>query len=626
MKYSFLPLLRAINTPTMPLNYEIDIATNDLSKMICEKISIHPIYKKIVAHLDDKKMMLYFQMCIKKEIREYIVQVVLNGNSLINSANSPMRIQGIWIPTSGIRALLRECWPTNEIPIVNSIKKRISFILDFLKGSIRKFMLNLLQKLFDVWNRYWFCANFEEISIKKPIIAVHYREGLNLQRRTDIVWFPYSGIEEAQVLMYFDDLGVERKYKFIFSISPQILNDLKKLCLKYVLIPGLGTTKKRTYGWAPSKSHLPDWLINLKKQKTDDIGKWIINISQKIVRQVYFWKDFFETFNVKILFLPDEGDATHLLQGMAFDILGINAGITVGKQRSIHGWPPESKFGFYSKDLIFTWNNRFTEYLIPKYNEVNTQIVTGHPNDMNFYSSNLEMQDIKRHLIRNGARFIVALFDTGYGEATDINFVTSEIKRLYKYFLVWVIEDPSIGIVIKSKKPNILQKISDMLPLLSEAERTGRCARVRNERGRFPSEAAKIADFAVGANVSSALIEAVIAGCKGVHYHYEFPIWHEYYKWGYEKLVFTNLDRMMEALKGYKANPASNPSLGDWTPYLHLLDPFRDGLGGERMGTYLRWCLKGFGDGLARKDVIDQASKKYAAEWGDDKVIHISKW
>ena len=35
-------------------------------------------------------------------------------------------------------------------------------------------------------------------------IAVHFAEGIDLQRRCDIVWLPNSGIDYKHILVYFD--------------------------------------------------------------------------------------------------------------------------------------------------------------------------------------------------------------------------------------------------------------------------------------------------------------------------------------------------------------------------------------------------------------------------------------
>ena len=79
----------------------------------------------------------------------------------------------------------------------------------------------------------------------------------------------------------------------------------------------------------------------------------------------------------------------------------------------------------------------------------------------------------------------------------------------------------------------------------------------------------------------------------------------------------------MASLKKYKGNPHSNSELGDWTPFLDELDPFRDGRGGERMGIYMRWLLESFDNGKNRDEVIQSANKLYAEKWGSDKVVNM---
>ena len=57
---------------------------------------------------------------------------------------------------------------------------------------------------------------------------------------------------------------------------------------------------------------------------------------------------------------------------------------------------------------------------------------------------------------------------------------------------------------------------------------------------------------------------------------------------------------------------------------LEEIDPFRDGRAGERVGTYIRWLVEAFDEGLDRDTVIQKANEKYAAIWGDDKVIPLA--
>lgn len=58
-----------------------------------------------------------------------------------------------------------------------------------------------------------------------------------------------------------------------------------------------------------------------------------------------------------------------------------------------------------------------------------------------------------------------------------------------------------------------------------------------------------------------------------------------------------------------------------WSLFLDRLDPSPVSRAGERMGTYLRWCLTGFDEGMDRNEVILSANEKYRDQWGTDKTL-----
>jgi hypothetical protein len=41
------------------------------------------------------------------------------------------------------------------------------------------------------------------------------------------------------------------------------------------------------------------------------------------------------------------------------------------------------------------------------------------------------------------------------------------------------------------------------------------------------------------------------------------------------------------------------------------------------MGIYLQWLLEGFKAGLSRETVMADAAERYAAQWGQDKILQI---
>jgi len=61
--------------------------------------------------------------------------------------------------------------------------------------------------------------------------------------------------------------------------------------------------------------------------------------------------------------------------------------------------------------------------------------------------------------------------------------------------------------------------------------------------------------------------------------------------------------------------------LGDVSPILDQLDPFRDGKASQRIGEYVNWYLESLGQNSSKMAALKTASEKYAEKWGADKVI-----
>jgi hypothetical protein len=258
------------------------------------------------------------------------------------------------------------------------------------------------------------------------------------------------------------------------------------------------------------------------------------------------------------------------------------------------------------------------DYLFANREQVGTLIISGYPNDI----IQIPKTEDKVGILKSrGADFIIALFDNSYTPEGSIS--AEGMCEFYMAFLQWVLDDSTVGLVIKSKKPYVIDNLFLIRPLLDKAIETGRCLRIEDEWGRFPSYASFCTDIAVGADISSAVMESVISGCKGIHYDRSSLKSHEFYQWGYNSLIFNDLSAMLNSLKRYKANPESEPKLGDWSAHLDELDPFRDGRGGERMGTYMSWLLEAFDKGNNRDEAIQYANDLYANQWGKDKVINM---
>ena len=108
----------------------------------------------------------------------------------------------------------------------------------------------------------------------------------------------------------------------------------------------------------------------------------------------------------------------------------------------------------------------------------------------------------------------------------------------------------------------------ELRELMAKAEATGRWINLTEVHGRMPSDASRAADMSVGIGISTAANEAVAAGGRAVHCDFPAMREHPFYKLGYEKVVFDDLERMMASLRRYLADPASEAGLGDFSPFI----------------------------------------------------------
>jgi len=592
------------------LRYEVEAAASDLALRIEELLREYPLYRQIVERTGSSKVSLYFQKAIKSEIypvvRDIRVLYWKRRNSLEASQNEDV----LCIPSKGIFLFLEKvCFDeTVSLRFVSpSLRKRFHSFYWALRSLARK----SIDRFWAIYCRCRYKKAFRGPSADKSVIAVQFVEGLDLQRRADIVWYLPSGIDPKRVLIYFD-------WPDSYPVDNHIINEIRALGVQWVCLKRRVLINKNNPVWSPplsGKKRVTD--LDIKPQ--GEIEKWIYRKGKELLEEINYWSDFYDAFNIKANFIIGGGAPGYVARSIAFDLHGSKDGYLVTKQRSELHWPSLSILGNYPVDVFFTWSPRSEQYLLPNANQIIASISTGYPNDFVFKHKQLETKTLKDLLRSQGANYIVALFDNSHGP--DIAHSSTNMEQFYLAFLNWLLEDPGFGIVIKSKKPSVLQRLPRVQPILEKAVATGRCIRLGDEFGRLPVDASLASDMVVGIGISSAVIESAIAGCRGIHCDLTNFHSHEFYQWGYERIIFDDLDRLITAIKSDKSDRATCPELGDWTPFLDRLDPFRDGRAGERMGDYLRWCLEGFDEGLNRDEVIRRASEKYKGQWGRDKAV-----
>lgn len=579
------------------LRYALEAKASELAREMNDIISANPLYKQVERYLNPAPNRLYFIKIIKTEIYAAVRDLLVIQWHIKHDKNIRPDKKIVTVPRTGIHLLLAEVWPDKNIKIRYNKENIISVYLNRLKEYWR-FNLKNTKRVPE-----------RQPKPKRSMLAVQYAEGLDLARRSDMVWFPKSGIDPEQVLIYFDGHAGQK-------VGNKTIQAIEDLGMKWVCLSRSDIIDQQLPVWKAPFDELNSCNEYLKVRPRGELEKWIKAQGIALLRQVDYWASFYRHFNVKLNLIMGEGQADYLARRLAFGADPSMKGFLAGKQRSDISLSDKVFVGHYPADIYFTWNTGTRQYLTSSPSLTN--VTTGYANDLYFENSHKNAERIRRQLKEKGVSYTVGLFDNVHGPR--LQFSTQNMNKFYRLFLEWFFEDPNLGIIIKSKKPLVLEGLPEILLLIKEAETTGRLIKLKEEQGRPPVDAAAAADMAVGIGISSAVIESVVAGMRGVHCDLSSLKSHKFYRWGYEKIIFDDLERLISALKKHKNNPADNADLGDWAPFKDELDPFRDGRAGERMGNYLRVLLEAFDQGSSSSEALSRANRYYAEKWGRDKV------
>ncbi len=442
------------------------------------------------------------------------------------------------------------------------------------------------------------------LDLKKAKIMATYAMGLFDGKRNDISYYHAAGLTPDRMAFYFryNDLLPSQE-------EQQWLQENRVTCV------AASTMKARIPGvpkWKPSPrfktflnifygNYIKTTLQALRRRKPYSL--WVLDKVWEMGKTTVEWKDFFSHNQVGIV-VHQVPAVNNFLPNLAMSEIG---GISCLMERSIlfdyctyiHNSPNHLSFvtGPYS----------LTQIPEPTFSAYTVQ--TG---ALNVGDASVPIEGYEA--LRGRCKVIVGIFD----EMPNDWFFGDSVEEMYLALVELARRDSRFGLLIKTKKPQVLERLEKVNRAIVELEKEGKCLIADWKVTAF--DAAAHSDVAVLVP-STVAFESVLTRTRVLLYN---PMRSGsklfYTDSGLNRRVFEDAPSMVSALVRYAEG--KDDSVGDCSVLYHVIDPYEDRKGAGRMGHYLKHCLDGFAAGKERAEILSGANDVFTQQWGEDKITH----
>ena len=338
------------------------------------------------------------------------------------------------------------------------------------------------------------------------------------------------------------------------------------------------------------------------------------------------WHEFFRSNNAKIFFTVNKFSSSQIAASSAIrECLGVSTVM----QSSFYEYPWSQ--GILDYDVFFSFSNYFSKLEKNTGSNLKQQVAVGYTNDYKFKIINKNIINLRNKLKSNGAKKIIAFFDQG--STNDIRWSLSDEKSLlnYSFLLQKVIDCDWIGLIIKPKKPGIINdKLSKIANLYNKAISTGRCQMIGSDGTEHIKNFNDIpAHIAMSSDIS--IHDTMVAGTAGFEsaltntptffldsYNFSDSI---FYNNVNGKIVYNSWNELWPNVVNFLQ---TNKSFNDlhWKNIIDKLDPYQDGNSNLRIENYLSYLQKGFELDYTADESLNFAAEQFTNKWGNDKIIY----
>ena len=596
--------------------------TSDFVDECFEAISKYKVYEGLVSSFDKQYIESYFKKLFFYDFLPIAHQLTIKQWDEENAQNDEVTT----IDASSFSCI--------ELIENSRLIKNDNLIFDYgtsitfaqkakqkCKPLVKKIFLFLKRiSLFNSLN-YQNVLSIESIDDLK--IAVAFSEDLDLTKRSEICWLADPNIDPSSVLIYFKN-NESQKNKSIRAKLKE--NNLQWIDLNLLSLP--------------TKFHLGNNIIDsIKNTKSDNkIHKWVLRESKKLIYEINYWYSFFQYFDIKVHSNQAEYGLDTIVQQIALEKFG---GVSFLMQRSYLDSLKGKFYGYYPTDIFFTWGRDSAEKLkkniLNNNFNINSILISGCQNFITVSKEkSVSLEKIKKNFLTNGAKTTIMFLDSNH----DLNnnwqrqsIDTNILEKIYISLLKMVIDNKEIALIIKYKKKIIFESLYNIVPYLNDADKTGRLF-ISETTAENPSSYVNISDLIVGITseaLPASVIECAVSKKPSIIYDYAglSTVEKKFYSWGYQKVIFDNVESMMNEIKLFSNNGNKYNDFGKWDDHLADFDSFQDHISYLRIGFYLQLIIKLFNSGIEKKALLEMAneaySKKYGKEFVGDSIFQSSQ-
>jgi hypothetical protein len=350
--------------------------------------------------------------------------------------------------------------------------------------------------------------------------------------------------------------------------------------------------------------------------------KQLVSITQRYNNIKSSWVRFFRKHGIKVYLSWVNVDNLHLGIGDAINQVG---GVSAIWERSFLGEP--NPILCTSSDISFRYSQWNANEDKGRGGNISYRVSVGFLRDYGIELLRKKALVLRGSLLEKGVTKIVTVFD----QNSNDEYTHENQRENYRYILRVLLDTPWLGVILKPKKAATLKSRlgEEVVELLDKAVNTGRCylydSYSENQSDIPAVLAALSADVCIHAHLyaGSAALESAFMGIPTLLVDREGHPYSKLYELQVHKVIFKSWPDTIEALLEHFQSPDGIPGFGDWSSIIDEFDPFRDGKGAYRMGTFLQWLMKGFESGKDKNIAMVDAVEMYCKKWGYDKVSQL---